>query len=421
MLRDRLFSVLEARLSRVGMPLSVDCWNGWHLQTGEQPRLRLRLREPSALRALIRPRLGKLAESYVKNIIDVDGRIADVIRFGNLLCAADNSEIEDVRSGAPRTRWFRKRLTDREAVARHYDVSNDFYALWLDRQRVYSCAYFKTPDDSLDLAQEQKIEHICRKLQLAPGDRLLDVGCGWGALIFHAVERYNVYAVGITLSQQQHDYVQSEIAARGLGQRMQVRLQHYQEVPATELFDKISSVGMFEHVGAGRLPDYFKSMYERLVPGGLMLNHGITAGSPDNTTGLGSDISEFIEKYVFPGGELVHLYRVIELGSRAGLEVTDVESLRPHYARTLWAWVDRLEANQETALRLVGDERYRIWRIYMAGSAHAFERGWLSVHQVLAGKPKGDGSLSIPLTRAHVYDGAQSSASIAEATTGVPL
>jgi cyclopropane-fatty-acyl-phospholipid synthase len=191
MLRDRLFSLLETRLSRVGMPLSVDCWNGWHLQTGETPQIRLRLRAPSALQALIKPRLGKLAESYVKNIIDVDGRIADVIRFGNLLCATDDSQVEGIRSGAPRARWFRKHLSDRDAIARHYDVSNDFYALWLDRQRVYSCAYFKTTDDSLDLAQEQKIEHVCRKLQLTPGDRLLDVGCGWGALIFHAVERYN--------------------------------------------------------------------------------------------------------------------------------------------------------------------------------------------------------------------------------------
>ena len=403
MLRDRIFSLLEARLSQLGMPLEVECWNGWRLQTGAPPRLRLVLRDASALAALARPRLGKLAESYVKNIIDIEGHIADVIRFGNLLCAADDQQVRSIRSGAPRASWFRKRLSDREAIGLHYDVSNDFYALWLDRQRVYSCAYFRTAQDALDLAQEQKLEHICRKLQLVPGDRLLDVGCGWGALLFHAVERFGVTALGITLSQQQYDFVSGQIAARGLENRMQVRLQHYLEVPTEQPFDKIASIGMFEHVGAEQLPRYFKHLHDLLAPGGLLLNHGITAGSPDNTQGLGSDISEFIEKYVFPGGELVHLCRVTELLSRAGLEAVDVESLRPHYARTLWHWVDRLEAHQDEAMRLIGDERYRTWRIYMAGSAHAFERGWMSIHQVLAGKPLADGALQLPLTREHMY------------------
>ena len=403
MLRERVFSLLETRLSRLGMPLAVDCWNGWHLQTGDAPLVRLRLRGPSALKALIHPKLGKLAESYVKNIIDIDGRIADVIDFGNRLCAADEEQANSIRSGARRSGWFRWRLNDQEAIARHYDVSNDFYALWLDQQRVYSCAYFKTVDDSLDIAQTQKLDHICRKLLLKPGERFLDVGCGWGALLFCAVERFGVNAVGITLSQQQHDYVKAQIAARGLQGRMEVRLQHYEDLPATEQFDKIASVGMFEHVGMQKLPRYFGRLHDLLAPGGLLLNHGITAGSPDNTGGLGSDISEFIEKYVFPGGELVHLSRELEHLSRAGLDVADVESLRPHYARTLWHWVNRLEANQDEATKLIGEERYRTWRIYMAGSAHAFERGWMSIYQVLAGKPCADGSLSLPLTREHVY------------------
>ena len=403
MLREHLFSLLEARLSRLAMPLAVECWNGWRLQTGDSPRVRLRLRQPSALMALVRPRLGKLAESYVKSVIDIEGRIADVIQFGHLLCAAGETQSQRIRSGVTRTGWLRRHLSDREAIARHYDVSNDFYALWLDRQRVYSCAYFRTPDDSLDTAQEQKLAHICRKLLLKANERLLDVGCGWGALLFWAVEHYGVNAVGITLSQQQYDYVNTQIAARGLGHRMQVRLQHYRDIDVSERFDKIASVGMFEHVGSDQLPGYFKRLHDLLLPGGLLLNHGITAGSPDNTGGLGSDISEFIEKYVFPGGELVHLCRVTELLSRAGLDVADAESLRPHYARTLWHWVQRLEAHQDEALRLIGEERYRTWRIYMAGSAHAFERGWVSIYQVLAGKPLADGSLALPLTREHVY------------------
>lgn len=251
-------------------------------------------------------------------------------------------------------------------------------------------------------AQEQKLDHICRKLNLQPNECLLDIGCGWGGLILWAAENYGVHTTGITLSQNQHDYVQTQIQIRGLQNQVKVHLMDYRDVPEIQTFDKIASVGMFEHVGRGNLAKYFTKIYRLLKPGGLVMNHGITASSL-HAEGLGSGISDFIEEYVFPGGELVHVSQVIQSLSTHGLECWDVESLRPHYARTLWHWVDRLETQRQAAIAIVGEEKYRIWQIYMAGSAHAFERGWMSIFQILAGKPQADGRLPYPLTRDHVY------------------
>ncbi len=400
---EALFLALRKQLSRINLPVAVECWNGWQLQTSEQPRVKVYIRQPRALMSFVKPRLGRLAESYVKNLIDFEGDTADVIALGNVLCWNDDVRVHHNNLGTLASRLMRRAMSDRESISHHYDVSNDFYALWLDRQRIYSCAYFKTAADSLDLAQEQKLEHVCRKLLLKSGDRFLDVGCGWGALLFWAAQHYDVQAVGITLSEQQYEYVQHQIDIRGLRDRVSVRLQHYQDLSEDEQFDKIASIGMFEHVGLRRLPDYFGQLHQRLRPGGLLLNHGIAAGSPENTAGLGGEISEFVEKYVFPGGQLVHLCKVIELAAQSGLDVVDVECWRSHYARTLWQWVERLDAHREAAIRIVGEERYRIWRIYMAGSANAFERGWISIYQVLVAKALPDGSTGLPLTRAHLY------------------
>jgi cyclopropane-fatty-acyl-phospholipid synthase len=274
--------------------------------------------------------------------------------------------------------------------------------MWLDARMVYSCAYFRHDADTLDAAQLQKLEHICRKLRLDAGEQFLDIGCGWGALLFHAAENYGVEATGITLSQNQFDHVTREIAARGLSGRVRVYLRDYLDLPETTLYDKVASVGMFEHVGVRRFPNYFGKIFRILKPGGLVLNHGITLNSV-NAQNLGSDISDFVEDYVFPGGQLTHVAHVIEGMAGQGLEPVDAESLREHYARTLWHWVDRLEANADVARAEVGDERYRIWRIYMAGSAHAFDRGWLSLWQVLAGRPDSSGRLARPLTRDYMY------------------
>jgi cyclopropane-fatty-acyl-phospholipid synthase len=294
------------------------------------------------------------------------------------------------------------RRFDRKAIRHHYDVGDDFFALWLDPRRVYSCAYFARADDTLERAQEQKLDHICRKLRLKPGERFLDVGCGWGALVQWAAEHYEARALGVTLSENQFEHARARIREAGLEGRCEVRLLDYRDVPEDEPFDKIASVGMFEHVGRRNLPLYFGKLARLLKPGGLVLNHGITLNAP-GLRELGSGIGEFIDDYVFPGGELVHVSTVVAEMAAQGIECCDIESLRPHYARTLWQWCDRLEANAAVARASVGEKLYRIWRVYLAGSAHAFERGWMSVYQVLAGRSEPGGSLAVPLTRDYMY------------------
>lgn len=400
MLQSQVLKMVEGRLRRQHLPVAVELWNGQELHPLEHAKVTLRINKPQALFDLARPSLGKLAKGYVERNLDLNGAMRDIISLGEDFCASD--VVVDKKPNRALSWWKHSKLTDRKNISHHYDVSNDFYALWLDQRRVYSCAYFKQVDDTLEQAQEQKLDHICRKLHLQPGEHLLDIGCGWGGLILWAAEHYGVHATGITLSQNQHEYVQAQIQARGLQDQLEVHLMDYRDVPETQAFDKIASVGMFEHVGRGNLPKYFAKIFRLLKPGGLVLNHGITASGLDSE-GLGSGISDFIEEYVFPGGELVHVSQVIETLSTHGLECWDVECLRPHYARTLWHWVERLEAQSQVAKEIVGEEKYRIWQIYMAGSAHAFERGWMSIFQILAGKPMVTGQLPYPLTRDHVY------------------
>jgi len=401
MLQNQTFNLFEQRLRASGVPASIEFWNGKKLRTGDPPRIKIALRRPTALKALVPPSLGKLATAYVEGDIDLDCDIHDIVDFAANLCGSDQIDLE--RRDSDRWKWWlHTRLFDRRAISQHYDVSNEFFALWLDRQRVYSCAYFRNADDSLDLAQEQKIDHICRKLRLRPGDRLLDIGCGWGALVLRAVEHYGAHATGITLSQNQFDYVQRQINDRGLAGRCEVRLIDYRDVPEQEPFDKIVSVGMFEHVGKKMLQTYFDKIYRLLKPGGLVMNHGLTSTGL-HSGGMSRDVTDFIDRYVFPGGEIPHLSKEIEMLARSRLECADIECLRPHYAKTLWHWVDRLEARRDEARALVGDKKYRIWRVYMAGYALAFQRGWVSVYQVLAGKPAANGALALPLTREHIY------------------
>lgn len=400
MLQSQMLELVKARLTRHSLPVAIELWNGQKLAFSDPARVVVRVNRPNALLNLARPTLGKLAKSYVERDIDFVGSTRDIIQVGESLC--DDVLCMDKKGSRLLSWWRHSKPADRKNIGYHYDVSNDFYGLWLDRRRVYSCAYFRSPDDSLDVAQEQKLEHICRKLALKPGERLLDIGCGWGGLILWAAERYGVHATGITLSQNQYEYVKAQAQSLGLADRVSVHLMDYRDVPEHEPFDKIASVGMFEHVGRANLGKYFAKIRRLLKPGGMVMNHGITSIGR-NTRGLGSDVSEFIDRYVFPGGELVHISEVLAALSDAGLEAWDVECLRPHYARTLWHWVDRLEAHAEQAKVLVGEEKFRIWQIYMAGSAHAFDRGWLSIFQVLAAHSPADGRLPYPLTREHVY------------------
>jgi cyclopropane-fatty-acyl-phospholipid synthase len=400
MLESRMIGMLENRLKRVGLPISMTLWNGDTIRSGPGANLRLTVKSPQALMSLANPSLGGIARAYVEGQLDLDGDMRETMRIGEGLVSGESGTYQN-RSKVGKW-WRHTRPADRKNVQHHYDVGNDFYGLWLDRNRVYSCAYYKTPEDTLDKAQEQKLEHICRKLKLQPGERLLDIGCGWGGLILWATRNYNVNAIGITLSEEQHAYVTEKIRESGLEGRCEARLMDYRDVEEGRPFDKIASVGMFEHVGKRNLKAYFGKIFRLLKPGGMVMNHGITTNSLEDAA-LGSGIGEFVDEYVFPGGELVHVSRVLAEMSQQGLEPWDAECLRPHYARTLWEWVGRLESKQEEARRIVGEKLYRIWRIYMAGSAHAFDRGWISIFQILGTKALANGAVPYPLTREHVY------------------
>jgi cyclopropane-fatty-acyl-phospholipid synthase len=397
---DALQKMIANRYAGRDLPVALVLPDGARVALSPAPEVDVIARSFAGLRALATPAMGRLARAYVHDDVDFTGSARRVLAIAERM-------VGDVANGSDTARgrvlsFVHHRRSNRRNIAHHYDVSNAFYRMWLDARMVYSCAYFRAPDDSLDVAQAQKLDHICRKLRLQPGERFLDIGCGWGALILWAAERYGVLATGITLSQNQFEHVQREIEARGLRDRVRVELRDYLDLPDQPMYEKIASVGMFEHVGPQNYGRYFGKIRNLLVPGGFVLNHGITQNDPTRRA-LGSGIGEFVEEYVFPGGQLAHVARVMEGIAQQGLEVIDAEALREHYAKTLWHWVERLEANADAARAEVGEEKYRIWRIYMAGSAHAFERGWLSLWQLLAGKPIADGRLPHPLTRDDIY------------------
>lgn len=396
------FKWLMRNLAAKHLPVRIKLWNGDSLALGDSERVLLEILDPRALSLLWHPTLGGLAAGYVESKINVRGNLRDVLRIGQQLCEVGANNYRKTSNLVALFRRAHTRLRDRNGIQYHYDVGNDFYGLWLDSRRVYSCAYFKSDGESLENAQENKLDLICRKLRLKPGDRLLDVGCGWGGLILWAAEHYGVDATGVTLSEEQHDYASRLIRDRGLEGRCRMSVTDYRDLPEAEPFDRIASLGMFEHVGVRQLPDYFGKLFRMLKPGGLVMNHGITHTAPGGTE-LGSDIGEFIERYVFPGGELTHAAKVLEAASGEGLEILDCENLRPHYGRTLWHWVDRLEARRDTAIRMVGEKKFRIWEIYMAGSAHAFEMGWLSLFQILAARPDAEGRNQYPYQRDYMY------------------
>ena len=390
----------------------------------------LKLNHPGTIRRMLRPPFElSICQAYIAGDFDIVGDVERAASLeGNirgglanpfhlakltralLALPTNDTPAPHPPARAPDQGAIHTPQRDAAAVRSHYDVGNDFYQFWLDKRMVYSCGYFATPDTSLDDAQEAKLDHICRKLRLTPGETLLDVGCGWGGLIMHAAERFGVRAVGITLSYEQAAFARERIEERGLSSQCSVEIRDYRHLSPNQEFDKISSVGMVEHVGVARLPVYFEHLYSYLRPGGLLLNHGIVHAPNHNKPRLRDKLferiwgnNEFINRYVFPDGELPELSQVIATAEAAGFETRDAEALREHYTLTLRHWVSRLERARAAAVQSVGEEVYRIWRLYMAASAYGFSSGRLSIDQLILAKPTAAGAVDIPRTRADIY------------------
>ncbi|MGK5628695.1 class I SAM-dependent methyltransferase [Streptomyces sp. URMC 123] len=407
-------TTLAEELLGAPLPVRVRAWDGSEAGPPGTPTLVVRHRR--ALRRLLwcPGELG-LARGWVAGELDVEGDLYDALdRLAGLLWERPETDahsgprgplaaLRDPRLRAaarelislagpglppapPREEMRRRRgglhslRRDKEAISHHYDVGNDFYELVLGPSMVYSCAYWDERS-TLEEAQAAKLDLICRKLALKPGDRLLDVGCGWGSMVLHAAREYGVHAVGVTLSTEQAAYARKRIADAGLTDRVEIRVQDYREVTDGP-FDAISSIGMAEHVGSDLYREYATRLHELLVPGGRLLNHQIARRPLKDEEAY--EVDEFIDAYVFPDGELAPVGSTVALLEEAGFEVRDVEAIREHYARTLRAWVANLEAHWPAAVRLTSPGRARVWRLYMAASALSFERNRIGVNQVLA-------------------------------------
>jgi cyclopropane-fatty-acyl-phospholipid synthase len=397
---------------------AIRFWDGsqWPAEAGS-PRFTLILNHPHALRCMLQNSGTDLAisESYIRGDLDLEGDLEAAMALANHLTSrrwpisttlkvgwnlfrlpASSPSGRNGQQPAKLSGKLHSIERDRQAVTYHYNVSNDFYALWLDQRMVYSCAYFETADEDLDTAQARKLDFLCRKLRLRADERLLDIGCGWGGLIIHASQHYGVNALGITLSQNQAQLANERIARAGLQNRCRVEVRDYRELTEASCFDKLVSVGMFEHVGEIRLPLYFQHAWRLLRPGGLFLNHGIALRANEPPP------KGFITRYVFPDGDLVPINATLRYAEEAGFEVRDVESLREHYPLTLRQWARRLELHRDQALQVVDEQTYRVWRLFLPGSAYGFAAGALNVYQALLVKPD-EGRSGLPLTRGDWY------------------
>jgi cyclopropane-fatty-acyl-phospholipid synthase len=402
----------------------IRLWDGSVMKTGRgRAKFSLTFRSPGAFQSMVfshRPL--HVVDYYFRGLIDIDGDLYSALKLRYFLSSLRLPLLEKASLAAKALmikpdktesngsrKWaknFRQKLglepdrqLNRMAISFHYDVSNDFYALWLDEQRIYSCAYYEDAGQSLEQAQRNKLDHICRKLRLKPGERLLDIGCGCGALVCWAAEHYGVNAHGITLSKNQYDYARQIIKRRGLADKVSVELLDYRDLKGEAVYDKLVSVGMFEHVGLKNLPTYFSIVHRLLKPGGLFLNHGITS---DEGGWKKSVATEFINRYIFPDGQLETISTVQRIMEDARFEIHDVEGLRQHYALTLREWVRRLEHHREEALQHVPETTYRIWRFYMVASARQFEEGCTGIYQILASRRE-PYSNTVPLTRRDLY------------------
>jgi cyclopropane-fatty-acyl-phospholipid synthase len=394
-----------------GPPFSVRLWDGWQWSStsNDEPVCTVVVNNPKALASLVsNPNEITLGEAFIRRDLDVEGDLFSVFQVAEHLFNRPRSlwqQIVEKCAGAMfgisqwlKHGWESSKGRDRASIAYHYDLPVAFYEPWLGKSLVYSCAYFGSPQDSLDKAQEQKLDLICRKLRLKTGERFLDIGCGWGSLVLHAAGKRHAHAEGITLSKEQAATGKRRIDEVGIADCCSIELKDYRELPnGKRAFDKIASVGMFEHVGLKNLPLYFGIAYKLLRPGGLFLNHGIaradTAPIRENS---------FIARYVFPDGKLVTLSEMLRAAASQGLEVRDVENLREHYELTLHRWVAGLRQNADRLLQQVSETTYRTWLLYTAGSAAAFHRGAIGVYQVLLSRPD-KGVSGLPLTRNDLY------------------
>lgn len=384
--------------SKANVPLRVELWNGQRLDfSDEAPRVTIRVPDASAVRYLVSPSLYNLGRAYVEGAIEVSGSASDMIAVVNALAAASarpHGALGRFMRALPHTRQV-----DAKAIRYHYDVSNEFYQAWLDPAMVYSCAYFENGDEDLATAQRKKIDHILTKIGVQPGHTLLDIGCGWGALVMRAADHFGARCVGITLSENQYRLARERVERAGLQGQVEIRLQDYRDVQGT--FDRITSVGMFEHVGVRHLAEYFGRISALLAPDGVAMNHGITSTDPHGrATPYGG--GEFISKYVFPHGELAHLGAVIKAMQQGGLEARDVENLRRHYARTCELWTENYEAHAQRIRTLTDDRHFRIWHVYLAGCTHAFNHDLISLYQVVCGKA-GSTPAGHPWSRRYMY------------------
>ncbi|MGV7207774.1 class I SAM-dependent methyltransferase [Oxalobacteraceae bacterium A2-2] len=396
--QNRLSAWITRIRQQIALPLRIELWNGQQIDfSNEAPRVTIRLPRMSSARYLLTPSLSNLGTAYVEGDIEVKGAANDMINIVNAL-ARTSLKPEGKFARVVRSIGH-SRHQDAEAIRYHYDVSNEFYQQFLDPNMVYSCAYFEHGNEDLATAQVKKLDHILRKIQLQPGQTLLDIGCGWGALVIRAAQQYGARCVGITLSENQYALARERVRQAGLEHLVEIRLQDYRDVRGQ--FDRITSVGMFEHVGLRHLPEYFGIIHALLAPDGIAMNHGITSTDPDNgETPYGG--GEFIEKYVFPHGELAHIGQVLKAMQQGALEALDVENLRRHYARTCAIWTDNFEAQAERVRALAGDKRFRIWHVYLAGCSYAFEQDWISLYQIVCAKA-GRPASALPWSRRHMY------------------
>ncbi len=393
-----MLAQLPPALQNLQLPLRLRLWDGHEFNLGPEPSVTIVVKDPQLVTQFTHPSLDLLGTAFVEGKLEMEGSIGEVIR----VCDELSQALVDDDEGDQPIRTVHDKDTDAAAISYHYDLSNEFYQLWLDQDMAYSCAYFQTGTETLEQAQHAKFEHLCRKLRLQAGDYLLDVGCGWGGLARYAAREYGARVFGITLSKEQLKLARERVEAEGLEHLVELQLLDYRDLPQDGRFDKVVSVGMFEHVGHANLQVYCEKLFGAVREGGLVMNHGITAKHTDGRP-VGRGAGDFIERYVFPHGELPHMAMMSARISEAGFEVVDVESLRLHYAKTLDFWSKRLEANLEKAAAMVPDQALRIWRLYLAGCSYAFAQGWINIHQILSVKTYSDGSHGLPWTREDLY------------------